>query len=586
MVVNNYKKDEEKTKFKWYNFKRLIKFFAPYKKELFFTLTLGILSGILLLIVPKIFAYAIDVSFLKKDFLEIVLLTIIILILVLVSVILSKIERDKLLIILNKTSNDLKNALFQKLQYLPNSYFDNHSHGKIYTRLTTYPDDATAIICYVLLDTILDLINLIFVIIFMLTTNVSLSLCSFVLAFVLILAFGFLAPVRRRYRHIANDKSSNVNAFLSESLSGIRITQSFNREKINENILNSLEKERRMAAKKTSYLNNLNWSLTAIANIISWIFIYYVGLRYMYPVVSLGTIVALASYSSNFWGPIEYISRSIGDVMDASSYIERMFELLDEDLVITDSANAKNKTIKGDITFKNVYFSYEEGIPVLENVNFEIKAGEKIGLVGKTGCGKTTILSLINRFYDIDSGEILIDNEDIKKIKLTSLRSQINMMLQDNFLFSKSIFENLTLGKKISKQKVIATCKLLDIHDMIMKLPQGYETVIYNNGSNLSSGEKQLICLARIMIQDPKILILDEATSNIDLKTEKKIEKALKIVSENRTTIMVAHRLSTIKNCDKIMVIKNHGVAEEGTHKTLLQKKGDYYKLYNSQSLD
>lgn len=585
MAINNYKQDEAKTKFSWRNIKRIVKFFAPYKKELLLSCFLGIASGILMLFIPKVLAYAVDVSFVNKNFLEIVFLSFVILILVFLSTFLTKIRRNKLLVALDKTCIDLKNALFTKLQYLPNSYFDTHSHGKIYTRATSYPDDATAIICYVLLDTILDLINLVFVIIFMLTTNVILSLASIILSIVILVFLIAIAPLRRKIRHNLNDKSSNVNGFISESLSGIRITQSFNREEVNTNILNNLETSRRKAASKSYYMGNLNWTLTGAADIISWIFIYFVGLKYMYPAVSLGSIISIASYSSNFWGPIEYMTSSINDLMDAITYLERMFELLDEPLLIEDMPNAKNININGQIEFKDVSFSYDGKTTVLDKINLEIKPGQKIGLVGATGCGKSTILNLINRMYDINDGEILIDNHDIKEFKLSSLRSQINMMLQDNFLFAKSVYDNLVLDKNISLKKVKEICQMLDIHNTIMKLEKGYDTVLLNDGSNLSSGEKQLLCLARIMIQNPKILILDEATSNVDLKTEKKIEKAIKIVTEGRTTIMVAHRISTIKNCDKIFLIKNHQVAEEGNHNTLMKKKKEYYKLYTSQSL-
>ncbi len=582
-MVNNYQKDESKTKFSFSNLKRVFKFFKPYKKELSLSFFLGILSNILLLIIPQIFLYAIDNSFPNKNFMEIILLTFIILGLVLLSVFIDKLKRDKLLIVLDNVSHDLKVAIFTKLEYLPDSYFDTHSHGKIFTRATTYPDETSAIICYVLIDSILDIINLLFVMIFMLSTNVKLSLIPIIFAILVTTILLLLSPLRRRIKHKANDKNANVNAYLGESIGGIRITQSFNREHKNENILKELEQERLKAVKNTLYLGNLSWSLTGILNLTSMALIYYLGLRYMYPVVTLGTIIAIDSYSSRFWEPIEYLSMSYSDIMDASTYLERIFELLDEPLIIENEPQAQKINIKGNIEFQNVSFSYDDKVPVLKNLNLKIKAGEKIGLVGKTGSGKSTILSLISRFYDIKSGTLLIDNTNIKDIDLATLRKSISMMMQDNYLFNRSVYDNLILAKKVSLKKVRDICKLLDIDDMIMNLEKGYDTILLNNGSNLSSGEKQLLCLARIMIQDPQILILDEATSNIDLKTEKKIMRALNIVMKNRTTIMVAHRISTIKNCDKIILIKNHRNYEEGTHQELINKKGAYYKLYNHQ---
>lgn len=584
-MVNNYKEDEAKTKFSWHNFTRMGTFLKPYKKSLIITIILGILSSIILLFIPKIIAYAIDVSFPKKSFIEIVLLSILMLLLVIISVCVSKIKRDRLIIVLDKVSNDMKVAIFKKLQYLPNSYFDTKSHGKIYTRASNYPDEVSYIICYVILQGILDIINLIFVLIFMLSINVKLSLISIVLTVILISIFSFVGPIRRKLQHIVNDKNSNINAYLSESINGIRITQSFNREAKNESILKQLEQEKLKAVKKSMYIGNLSWSLSSIFNLVGMALVYYVGLRYMYPAISIGSIIAIDSYSSRFWEPIEYLMTSYSDLMDAGTYLERIFELLDEEITIKDSSKSKNIVIKGAVEFKNVTFSYDGKTDVLSNLNLSIKPGQKVGLVGETGCGKSTILSLVSRFYDINSGEILIDGVNIKDIKLECLRSNINMMLQDNFLFARSIYDNLVLDKKIELNKVIKVCKMLDIHNMIMSLEKGYDTIILNNGSNLSNGERQLLCIARIMLQNPKILILDEATSNIDIKTEKKIERAIELVTENRTTIMVAHRISTIKNCDKIVLIKNHQNYEEGSHEELMKKKKEYYKLYSSQIL-
>jgi ATP-binding cassette subfamily B multidrug efflux pump len=564
---------------------RMLEFIKPYKKELFISFFIGIISSLLLLVIPKLMAYAIDVSFVNKNFMQIVLLSFIMLGIVLLSVFFTKIQRDKMIIALDKVSYDIKVEIFKKLQYLPNNYFDTRSHGKIYTRATSYPDDVAGIFCYVIVQGLLDIVNLIFVIVFMLITNTSLALISIISAIILITIFIFLAPLRRKLQHVVNDKKSNVNAYVSESINGIRITQSFNRENENERILRDLEKERINVQKKTFFIGNLNWSLAHVFDIICIALIYYIGLRYFYPRVSLGTIIAIDSYSSRFWDPLEYITSSYSDLMDASTYLERIFELLDEPLVIENSKKSMILDIKGDVELKNVVFSYDKKKKVLNHVNLKIKAGDKVGLVGETGCGKSTILSLLSRFYDPDEGEILIDGINIKDIRLNNLRGGVSIMLQDNFLFARSVYDNLVLNKKIKKEEVIKVCKMLDIHDMITNLEKGYETILLNNGSNLSNGERQLLCIARIMLQDPKILILDEATSNIDLMTEKKITKAIDLVTKDRTTIMVAHRISTIKNCDKIVLIKDHINYEEGTHNELMKKKGEYYKLYSSQAI-
>ncbi len=419
----------------------------------------------------------------------------------------------------------------------------------------------------------------------MLIMNVKLALISIILSSVLIIVFIFLAPIRRRLQHNLNDKQSNVNAYVSESIGGIRITQSFNRERKNEDILKELEENRIKANRRILYIGNLSWACSGTFNLIGMALVYYIGLNFMYPLVSIGTIIAIDSYSSRFWGPIEYLMGSYNDIMDASTYLERIFEILDEPVVIENKKGAKEITIKGNVIFNDVKFGYNPEKLVLDGFNLDIKAGEKIGLVGETGCGKSTILSLLSRFYDVTSGSILIDNVDIRDIKLSSLRGGVSMMLQDNFLFQRSVYENLVLARKVSLDEVIKICKTIGIHDMILSLEKGYDTILLNNGSNLSNGERQLLCIARIMVQNPKILILDEATSNIDLKTERLITKALDLVTKDRTTIMVAHRMSTIKNCDKIVLVKDHVNFECGTHKELMKLKKDYYKLYNSQSM-
>ena len=583
-MINNYKTDEAKTNFSWTNFKRILKYINPYKKRIFITVLLSIISSLLLLVIPQIIAYAIDEAFPNNNKTLIVILSLVTLICVILSTFLGKIKDNQLSIVLNKVGYDLKIELFQKLQTLPNNYFDTKAHGKIYTRVASYPDEVSIIICFILVNVALDFLSLIFASIFMLFLNAKLALISIIPAILLMLILGLLSPIRRKLKHKANDKRANVNAFLTESINGIHITWSFNREEENTNILRKLEKEHIDSQYRTLFIGNLNWSLSGACNYITMALIYFIGLKYMYPALSIGVIVALTTYSTKFWSPIEYLSSNLNSIMDASTYLERIFELLDEPVVIEEKKNALTELKEGNIEFKDVSFGYNEEIPVLKNVNLNIPAGSKVGLVGKTGCGKSTILNLISRFYDINKGEILIDKENIKNYKLSTLRGNISMMLQDNYLFSRSIYENLTLGANIPLKEVRKICKLLDIDEMILSYEKGYDTILLNNASNISSGERQLLCIARIMIQNPKILILDEATSNIDLKTEKKITKALELVMKNRTTILVAHRLSTVKNCDKIVLIKNGQIKEEGTHQELMKKQGEYYNLYQKQN--
>ncbi len=583
-MINNYQEDENKTSFSWQNMKRILKYVSPYKRRVFIAILLSIISSILVLLIPQIIAYAIDEVFPAKEYNKIIILAGIMLICVLLSAYLSKKKSNQLSILLNKIALDLKVYIFKKLEYLPNTYYDTKSHGKIYTRASTYPDEVAVIFCYILVDVALDFLSLIFVAIFMLNMNIYLSLIAIIPAIILILFFILISPLRRKLKLIANDKAANTNAFLSESVNGIMVTQSFNREEKNTHILTRLENKKIKAEYHTLFVGNLNFSLSGIFNIATTALIYYIGLIYMYPVTSIGSIMAIATYAGRIWNPMQFLSSNIGQIMDASSYLERIFELLDEPLVIEEKKNAKVMDIEGNIEFKHVDFGYNDSL-VLNDFNLKIKKGEKVGLVGQTGSGKTTVLSLISRFYDVKEGEITIDGVNIKDLKLNCLRGNISMMLQDNYLFSRSVYDNLVLDKKIELEKVREICKMLEIDEVIMSLEKGYDTILLNNASNLSSGERQLLCIARIMIQNPKVLILDEATSNIDLKTEKKLEKALELVTKNRTTLIVAHRISTIKDCDKIVLVKDKKVYEEGTHKELMRKKGEYYHLYTRQSI-
>ena len=314
--------------------------------------------------------------------------------------------------------------------------------------------------------------------------------------------------------------------------------------------------------------------------------IYAVGLLTISPAyVTLGTIAAMTSYASSFWQPIINLSNIFNNFINNIAYLERIFETLDEPPAITDKEGAfELPKIKGSVSFENVTFSYEKDKTVLENVSFEVRPGESIALVGPTGAGKSTIVSLISRFYDIDSGKITIDGNDVSEVTLHSLRSQMGIMLQDSFIFSGTILDNIRYGRLDAKpEEIKKACETVCASEFIEHMPKGYLTEVNERGSMLSGGQKQLISFARTLLSDPKILILDEATSSIDARTERLLQEGLFRLMEGRTSFVIAHRLSTIKNCDKIMYIDNKGIVECGTHDQLIEKQGEYYKLYNSQ---
>lgn len=338
---------------------------------------------------------------------------------------------------------------------------------------------------------------------------------------------------------------------------------------------------------KSTAIGQLTPRFTAILSTAILAIVYYVGARAIGAnTMTVGVVIAFASYISQFWNPIIGLTTIYNDVVNCGAYLERIFEMMEEPVVIEDYPDAyEMKDVKGDISFKNVTFAYEKGAPnVLEGVSFDVRAGESIALVGPTGAGKSTVINLLSRFYDIQSGEITIDGRDIKFATKKSLRSQMGIMLQDSILFTGTIADNIRYGRlDATDEEIEEAAKTVCAHDFIMEFPDGYNTKVSEGGSSLSAGQKQLIAFARTLIADPKILILDEATSSIDTETEKVLQRGLERLLEGRTSFIIAHRLSTIKNSSRIMYIAEKGVAESGTHDELLEKNGRYAELYRAQ---
>jgi ATP-binding cassette subfamily B protein len=418
--------------------------------------------------------------------------------------------------------------------------------------------------------------------------NVRLALiCLLGLPLLMIMIF-IIKKKQRVAWQISSNKSSNLNAYIAESINGIRVTQSFTREQENIRIFNTLSGDYRTAWMKAVKLNFLMWP--AIDNISTWTFVavYVVGISWLdhsVPGITIGAIIAMTGYIGRFWAPVNTLASFYNSLLTAISYLERIFETIDEPVLVKDCEDAvEMPPIKGEVEFKDVTFSYEDEVKVLNGISFKAEVGDTVAIVGPTGAGKTTIINLISRFYNLDSGLLTIDGIDISKVTIKSLRKQMGVMLQDSFIFSGTIIDNIRYGNmEATDEQVIEAAKTVRAHDFIINLENGYQTQVNERGSRLSVGQRQLISFARALLADPKILILDEATSSIDTETEILLQEGLSELLANRTSFIIAHRLSTIKNASFIMYVDGGEIKEMGTHEELLALKGCYYELYVSQ---
>lgn len=587
MARNKYNVDEVlETPFDIKHLKRSFVYMKKHRKKMIVALILSIFAAVSGLLGPIITQYALDNTIPEKNIPELLLLVVLLIATILISVIFSNIRARIMTVVGQDIIFEIRTDLFKHLQKLPFEYYDNRPHGKILIRVVNYVNSVSDMLSNGIINIVLELLNMFFILIFMFFVNVKLALV--VLSGVPIFAVIMIIikrHQRKAWQQVSN-KSSNLNAYLQESITGARITQAFTREEENAEIFDSLSNSYRNVWLKAVRLSNLVAPAVDNISIIVRAAIYAVGLLIISPAyVTLGTIAAMTSYATGFWQPIINLSNIFNNFINNIAYLERIFETLDEPPAITDKEGAYElPKIKGSVSFENVTFSYEQDKTVLENVSFDVKPGESIALVGPTGAGKSTIVSLISRFYELDSGKITIDGNNISEVTLHSLRSQMGIMLQDSFIFSGTILDNIRYGKLDAQpEEIKKACETVCANEFIEQMPRGYLTEVNERGSMLSGGQKQLISFARTLLSDPKILILDEATSSIDARTERLLQEGLFRLMKGRTCFIIAHRLSTIKNCDKIMYIDNKGIVECGTHDQLIKKQGEYYKLYNSQ---
>lgn len=583
MARNKFDQDEEiEQKLNLKIIPRMLKWIKPYAWWMVLACIIMLLASAIGLISPYLTRMAIDQAIPNADYPMLIKISVFLLLTTFFIRILLAAKLKLMTRVAQKIILNIRKDVFTKLQSLPFTYFDSRPHGKILIRVVNYVNSLSDLLSNGVIQLISDLFTLIVIICFMLAIDVRLTMvCMAVLPVLFIVLFSMKKKQHEAWKQ-ESYKRSNLTAYLSESLNGMKITQSFARENVNQGIFNDLCDKCKKVWIRAVNINNIIWPLVDNLSTFGVALVYMAGIAWlgdgMGGTVTVGTLVAFAGYIWRFWNPIQNIGSFYNSMVTTGAYVERIFELLDESEDITDKDGAKElPPIRGHVQFDHVNFSYEPGTPVLKNVDFTITPGMTVAIVGPTGAGKTTIVNLLSRFYNPDEGVIRVDGLDIQDLQIKSIRKQVGVMLQDSFLFSGSILENIRYGRlDATDEECMAAAKAVQAHEFIMQFPDGYNTVLTANGGGLSQGQKQLISFARVLLSDPRILILDEATSSVDTQTEKALQKGLDELLKGRTSFIIAHRLSTIRNADVIFFVDHGEIVERGNHKELMALGGNY----------
>lgn len=599
---NTFEVDETlESPFSFQHLKRAMKYIGRHKGRMGLALLLSAAASVAALFQPKIMQWVLDGAVPNKDVALLAWLAVAYVGIILVSILFNTIRTRIMAHVSQEIIFDIRQDLFAHLQRLPFSYYDSRPAGKILVRVINYVNSVSDMLSNGIINSILEILNILFIVVFMYATNAVLA--TIIVAGLPVFAgvIWFLKPRQRRAWQRQSNKNSNYNAYLAESIDGVKVSQLFARQEENLTIMERLAAACRKAWMGAVYISNSVWLSSELITQIVFTLLYIAGVYWLGgTIVSFGVILAMGQYVSRFWQPITNLANIYNSFVNNIAYLERIFETMDEPVVVDDAPGAVElPPITGEVEFRNVTFAYEPEINILEGLNLHVQAGESIALVGPTGAGKTTVVNLISRFYNLTGGKILLYGRtqegdgalswnreyDIAEVTLHSLRTQMGIMLQDSFIFSGTIRDNIRYGRlDATDEEIEQAAKTVRAHEFIMEMEKGYDTEVNERGSRLSQGQKQLIAFARTLLSDPKILILDEATSSIDTKTERLLQEGIQALLKGRTSFIIAHRLSTIKTCDRILYIGNKGILEQGRHDELLEKRGLYYDLYTAQA--
>ena len=587
MAINSYKEDEKLVKkSKFATMPRLFKYLFKYKGRIAVVFLLMAFGTVVDLINPLMMERAIDDYIVPGKIPGLLKIMGIYIALNVTMVLAIKLRMLLMAKTSNKVIQNLRQELYDHIQKLDLKFFDSRPSGKILARIIGDTNSLKDIIENCVTTLIPNLITVIAVMVIMFVKNAKLALAALCSLPVMIVGIFLISVMAEKHWKAKRQKSSNMNAFINEDLSGIKIIQSFRAEDETDKTFQSL-----VWADRKEFIRAVRWcdafgSWIDICWSVGTMGLYLVGIMFLgIDNVSIGTYIAFGAYVGSFWQPIMNLSNFYNQFVNAASGAERIFEIMDTEPHVTDVADAeKMPDIKGEVEFKDVTFSYDGEIDVLKSVSFKVKPGETIALVGPTGAGKSTVVNLVSRFYDIQSGQIIIDGKNIHDVQLESLRTQMGIMTQDNYIFSGTIRENIAYGRlDAAEEEIVAAAKAVHADDFIRNLENGYDTKLTARGGELSNGQRQLVAFARTMLSMPRILILDEATSSIDTKTELLVQAGISEMLKGRTSFVIAHRLSTIQNADRIFVIDKGGIVESGTPEELMKSKGAYYNLYTKQ---